>query len=169
MRYRVTGLILLVGLLTIMFVGCSRDVALRSPNSLPKPIRDALEQADKWELYSLDPDDSKDYPDGFHNFRILGTMTIQNGETRNRLFAALKQAIPSHNEAVAACFWPRHGIRVPHNNKNHDVVICFQCSQIQTYIDDQPAGNCEVNESPEPLLTDLLRHAGIPLPEPPNQ
>jgi hypothetical protein len=61
------------------------------------------------------------------------------------------------------CFNPRHGIRVTHDDQTIDFVICFECSQIQVWRDDQFLTTFIVGHSPEGVFNQALRDAGLTL------
>lgn len=61
-----------------------------------------------------------------------------------------------------ACFNPRHGIRVSHNTKRTDFVICFECLQVKVHGEGQ--GDFLVSDFPKAIFDKVLRDAGVPLP-----
>ena len=78
------------------------------------PAGAALRLAPKWELFSLDPevepDDAK--PETFHGWKVLGSVEVIDKATRQSLLDSLRASVAANPGVVAACFSPRHGIRV---------------------------------------------------------
>src|SRR3954471_16183202 len=110
----------LVGVVAFGNVGCS------SGAQIPADARAALEKADEWELYSLDPARQKDPPkDAFHGWKVLGHTTVKDADARKKLLGDLEKGAQDKHGTVAACFNPRHGIRVTAGDKTIDLVICF--------------------------------------------
>ena len=66
---------------------------------------------------------------------------------------------------VPACFRPRHGIHATRGQKVVDLLVCFECSQVEVYSggSDQPSLGLRTSGSPEPVFDKALRDAGIPL------
>ena len=61
---------------------------------------------------------------------------------------------------MAACFNPRHGIRVTRNEKEADFVICFECAQVEVFGENY--GRFLIANSAQPLFDSVLRISGIP-------
>src|SRR5437667_296107 len=91
---------------------------------IPAKVKAALKKADSWELYSLDPEQRKEPPKvAFHDWRVLGKTTVTDADTRKRLVAALEKGAKENDGTVAACFNPRHGIRIKSGDNTIDLVI----------------------------------------------
>jgi hypothetical protein len=60
--------------------------------------------------------------------RVLG-LTINDAETRHRLVSSFQRAVAENQGTIAACFNPRHGIRVTRKQKQVEFVICFECTE----------------------------------------
>jgi hypothetical protein len=127
---------------------------------LPEPAKSALEQAEELELISLDPRKpakGEDTTHTFHRRKILGTTRITDTETRRFLLAALNYGLREASEG-AECFEPRHCIRVKHQGKVIEVVICFACDLGAVYIDGKlgPDFQFVIDESPRTVFDGLL-------------
>jgi hypothetical protein len=152
----------------------SGDEMSERRNKLPDGVVDLLAAADHLELLSLDqwcpclrmePDD----PAGFHGWRILGRTTLRKASERHALLAALKQQLPETDRPphfVAMCFNPRHGIRATSPGGSVDLVVCFECYQLDVF----PEGPCAHvymtgrGPSAQPTFDKILRKARVRLP-----
>ena len=138
-------------------------------NRIPGNILTFLEQADRFELLSLQPwtaDSGRPEPENdFHRHRILGKVLVQDQETQKELIAALKKGTEENKTDEAKCFWPRHGIRATHKGKTVDLAVCFYCLQMEIYTSDDPARKEKLltSKSPEAVFDKVLQGAGIPL------
>jgi hypothetical protein len=133
---------------------------------IPADARAALEKAAEWELYSLDPSRFKDPPkDNFHGWKVLGMTTVKDADTRKALLAALDKGARDNDGTVAACFNPRHGIRVKAGDKTIDLVICFECFSASVFTGAERSGSFLTTASPQPALDRVLTAARVPLPK----
>lgn len=147
----------------------SLAIAIVSPgcsDSMPEEAKQALQNAESFEFYSLHPDRLKEETDNetFHNWKVLGKTTIEAEETRNTLINAMVKGVNASDGSVAGCFNPRHGIRVKHKGKTHDFVVCFECLQIQWFVDSEKQNGFLTTESPQRTFDKILKEADVPLP-----
>lgn len=138
-------------------------------NRLPTETKRILEQADDFVLYSLYPARIKEIEEQkkqvgkefFHDFMVLGKTEVGAREVRERLLNALFKGISESDGSIAMCFSPRHGIRAVLNGETVDLIICFECLQIETHA---AAGKSVLTSaSPEPVLDHVLKEAGVEL------
>ena len=130
-------------------------------NVIPATAATILEQADHFELLSLDPRPQWEPAEGdFHRYKVLGTAVINDAETRKKIVCAFKRAVAENQEIVAACFNPRHGIRVTRNEKQADFVICFECAHVQVF--GEVHRGFLITNSARGLFDSVLRSSGIP-------
>ena len=140
-------------------------------NKLPDKVKEALDKAESFDLYSLDPGRGKGdkvAEGGFHGYKVLGKTTVKDADTRKKLVAALEKGIADNKGEVAGCFNPRHGISVTYNGNTYDLVICFECSSGNVYAGDKNEGNFLVTHSPQPTFNKVLTDAKVPLPKEPE-
>ena len=162
-------ILLLVGIASAFagVPGCS------SGTRLPPDAMIALQEATALELLSLDPQQSQDpnrrdsltEADRLHDWIVLGSTTIQDSNTQATLVSRFAAGVAEHNGMVAACFNPRHAIRLLHDGKTHVFVICFECAQVEWYIDGQRTKGFLISTSPQSLFDEVLQKANIPLAE----
>src|SRR5205823_5455268 len=86
-------------------------------------------------VLSLDPDSTHAhwFNTKFNGFRVLGQTTITDSDGRRQVAAAVKHAVRDFNGELAACFNPRHGLRLADNAATYDFVICYECNQLRIY------------------------------------
>ncbi len=124
-----------------------------------------FEKAEALELYSLDPGEDFKEPDvkkGFYGWKILGKTTIKDAKTRKKIIDALYKALDESDGSAAKCFIPRHGVRATVDGKTADVVICFECRQMEFHIGGEMKTE-PTNDSAARVLNEVLTMAGVPL------
>jgi hypothetical protein len=152
--------------------GPLKENQLLPHNRIPEVVEHLFDKAETFELYSLDPDQrSKDGKpvapkDGFHGWRVLGKTTVKEPAERKRLADALRLGAEDNYGVAAACFIPRHGIRLKGDDKTVDLVICFQCLQVEVYVDGKREKGFLTSGDPQPTFDAVLKAAGIQLAKP---
>jgi hypothetical protein len=133
----------------------------------PSNELNALDDADRFELFSLDPSMTGWIPapgrSEFHNHAVLGSTDILDRATQMELRNALKAGIRESGGEEAACFDPRHGIRVTHGSAVTDFVICFECEQVEVWRDGARITTLPTTHSPQPIFDRVLQNAHVPL------
>lgn len=102
----------------------------------------------------------------FHEYPILGQLVMKENEKLRYVIQALDTAGQNWVGVVAACYSPRHGIRVKNEGKIHDLVICYECSIAALYVDGKNVGRIYFGTYPRYTATPypldgILRKAGI--------
>lgn len=83
-------------------------------------------------LYSLEPSrSSAAHKEDFYGYPVLAKGEIKDEKFVYLLKRSLKNALSS--DRGAACFNPRHGLRIADGDKVLDIVICFECSNIEAH------------------------------------
>lgn len=107
-------------MLLISLSGCSAKQLPKavSLNKLPSQASEALHNATTFELFSLEPSEGEKESNSsnFHGWNILGSHKITDLAVRNKI---LEAGIAENDGRVAACFAPRHGIRVKYKGEQH--------------------------------------------------
>ncbi len=132
-------------------------------NKLPADVQAILDKADTIELLSLEPAKGMEVKDGFHGYKILGKTTVKGADAR-KVVAAIHKGIKDSDGTAAACFMPRHGIRAKVDDKTVDLVICYQCLSMTSYLGDKE-GVALTTDAPGTLLNTILKDAKVPLPK----
>jgi hypothetical protein len=150
--------------------GPHRMAYLVAPNPVPEAADRALAKADGVELYSLDPDprQTKD-GGGFHGWKVLGKMEVKEAAARKELLGALRRSADENEVGPAMCFNPRHGLRLTAGGKTVDLVICFECFQVQVYEGTDKAKGFLITADPQPAFDRALTAAGVPLAGKPKE
>ena len=86
--------------------------------------------------------------------------------TRKKLVAAFEKGIEDSDGTIAACFNPRHAMRVTHNGKTPDFVICFECVQVYVFLGKEHMKTLLTTGSPQAAFDRVLKEAKVPLPKP---
>ena len=134
--------------------GCAKE------SKLPVAVLAALEKATELELYSLSGDEN--VQDGWHGTKVLGQTTVK-GDDAKKLTAVVVKSV-GEGELGARCFIPRHGVRVTHDGKTYDLVICFECRWVYVYTDkNEKPQIVTTSTSAQELLYQILTDAKVPL------
>ncbi len=142
--------------------------AADSTNKIPDSALTALENAEQFELLSLDPDYHGKHRlnEEFQGWRILGSITVKDAEVRNELVTALKKSAQESKGFIANCFNPRHGVRVSRDGKTNDFVICFECLHVEAFENGKNDTGFPISDSAqstESLFNRVLMKQKIPL------
>jgi hypothetical protein len=158
-------------LFALALVGCTTATSEPTWNGnlsekIPEPVRTALEQSPEFELVSLDPKHrDEDSPSEFYRRRVIGKTVVKDAATRNRLLGALDASVRAEKNMSAACFDPRHAIRVAHGGKEFYLAICFHCGHIYFFVDNRRENEnyFATDYSPLTVFDEALKAAGVPL------
>ncbi len=154
-------------LVSLIFVG-TVAIAEDASNSLLPEVAQSLETSSKITLFSLDPDiqPARLFAKKFHGYRVLGQTDVTDHISRERVAATITNAIRDFNGLVAACFNPRHGVRIiTPQGTTYDFVICFECNSVAIYEGEKSLPGVSITGTSKPL-DDLLRVAKIKLADP---
>jgi len=131
--------------------------------------RAVLAGAERLEVFSLNPEMThRPWSKTFHNHKILGKTVIDSTQDRRRIFLALNKGHAESTVIMGACFNPRHGLRASAHGRTADLLICFECLQVEAYLNGDDAGGFLTSATPQPVFDDLLRKAGVRLAKKPD-
>src|SRR3954470_21414867 len=88
-------------------LGFGALLAVAGCRSLPGDVAAVLENADKVEVFALDPLPAPDEPrlaPAFHGYRIIGKAEVKDAAERARIVALVEQGVRASDGTVAACF-----------------------------------------------------------------
>ncbi len=164
---------LLFSFVLFALVGCAKspkrlsDIDVSSVQ-LPDSLESVLNTSHATELLSLNPEHLAETPtDNFHRWEILGRAQL-DGESAIKIIHGLKAGVATEPGYAAACFNPRHGLRLSANKNTIDVVICFECAQIYVYENDVDAGTIGTSDIPLTLFNQMVTENELPMPPPAN-
>ncbi len=130
---------------------------------LPTAVATALEKAGELELYSLDGDLKQNGE--WHGAKVLGKTTVKGADAK-KVATGLAKGV-ADGDSGAKCFIPRHGVRVTHDKKTYDLVICFECHWVYVYTDaDDKPQRFATTGAAEKAINELLTAAKVPLAKP---
>jgi hypothetical protein len=160
---------LLLSLPLVLVIGLSAQIAGQK-NKIPDQARSILEKASQFDLFSIGDNPSfKNPANSFQGWPVLGKTTISDPDVRKRLIAALEKGVEENKGDTMKCFNPRHGIRVTHEGKTADFLICFECFQVMVYVSGEKEQRFLITDSPAPVFNQTLQNAKVPLAREPEK
>jgi TPR repeat protein len=150
-----------------MIAGCGVAPA---PPKLPEEVLKALDSPSSITLYSIQPRGGPDLPEwDFHGHHQNGHLELKPNQAKQAI-AALNDAISKGAAGIeSACLInPRHALRVISSGNTYDILICYECGQLELYKNDQPLPFSGSIGSKPDALNRLLQQSGIPLADDPN-
>jgi len=135
-------------------------------------LQSAIDLADEVILYSLAPEraDVISHPGEHHSpeylaklfngYIVLGQARIDDARERRALVDSLCQGLADSPREVELCFDPHHGLRIRKGSQNLDVVICFQCHQIQL---NGSSPFIPISRSPQGVFDSAVQKAHLPV------
>jgi hypothetical protein len=142
--------------------GPHRLTYLMIDNRIPEEILMVLDNAQEIELYSLDPKD-------IGKAKELGKTVIKNADVRKKLVAEFKSGVEDSIGLAALCFNPRHRLKAKYKDKVIDLVICFECLQVQYSLDGKETRTLLISSKPQALFDNILKDAGVELAPKPKE
>jgi hypothetical protein len=135
---------------------------------VPQIAKAALEQGTDLELLSLDygKDEVGNNVDSYVPRKILGIARLTDTDARKMVLAAFDRALREFDvqeDDAAECFYPRHGLRMQHDGKTFRFDICFECLQLEFYIDGKRQQTI-FHHSAQSLFNAVLSAANLSLP-----
>jgi len=133
-------------------------------DALPVHARAILEADTRLSLYALSPE--RPVPAGtreselLHSWRILDDASVRD-EERDEVLTLLYRGIALSDGSMARCFEPRHAIRAMHRGHTVDLLICFECAQLQVWMNDARLTTVPVNADIEPAFSRAFREQGL--------
>lgn len=87
-------------------------------------------------VYSLDSSKVLSVGQGFHQWRVVNTVSVKHTAIQNQIVTNVLAEIKNSERGIPpTCFKPRYGIRVTQGKKTLDLVICFECGHLYTFVD----------------------------------
>lgn len=137
-------------------------------NKLPDEAHAILEKADKYVLYSLRAEKPKAGDETLHDWPIIRKTTVKSAAVRKELLGELDKLVAQGGGS--RCFYPRHAIRASHDGKVVDLLICFECNNIEVYLGDAKPVLVEMggNQDVSPTTVEGIFDVILPKSDPPK-
>jgi hypothetical protein len=126
-------------------------------------------EAEKVELFSLERSSRRPGPNygrndagWFNGFRIVGMIELAHGADRITILEALQDSLNKAPRSPAACFFPEHGVRIVHDSKITDYVLCFHCMNYELYENGKELGGV-ISDSALNVFDEFLVARSVPL------
>jgi len=146
---------------------------------LPAALKQILNDADEFILFSLDPTPDFEHKskDTFKRYPVIGQTKIKAWSTRRQLTEELNNAIRAGDSLTvsngvvslsgpfASCFNPRHGIRARRSRETVELLICFECEQVQIDSSKEAERVLKLTKKPSRTFNAVLKSAGVALPK----
>ena len=149
--------------------------AQAQPKNPEKLLIATFDKADTFELFSLDPLPSRIKPkETFHNWKVLGSMSIRDIETRKKLITALLHSIEEAEDSKPGPeFTPKDGIRATTLFGTKvlvvDLVLSFDGTQGELYIGGKKDRTFTLTTEPQAVFDKVLTDEKVPLPPVPKK
>jgi hypothetical protein len=72
----------------------------------------------------------------FHGWVVVASAPPSNALAESTISRSFARIVKSHDDGVAACFEPRHGLTLTDGNASFDVLLCFECWRYVVYTSD---------------------------------
>jgi hypothetical protein len=152
-----------LALIVMLTAGCTGV----QDNRLPTEAEALLRGAASIELLALDP---LHLPAGatgeqLHGYAITGHATLNDTDKCQQIANLILRGIRESEGMSAACFNPRHGLRIEHEGKRLELVICFECLSLKAHGNTLGAGieqtSVLTSQSMEPEVTRIFTAAEL--------
>jgi TPR repeat protein len=143
--------------------------SIRRPN-LPSEVVAGLESDPAITLYSLQPWGGPDISEwDFRGHHMLGLLDLDKAQAQTAV-RALKDAVSAGNANLSSmCITnPRHALRFQADGHTFEILICYQCGQLELYRDEQWLPFYGMIGGKPDVLNGLLKAAKIPLADAPS-
>lgn len=110
----------------------------------------------------------------FHGYLILGQTKVAVTDQLKTVISTIDESGRHWTGGVAACFIPRHGIRVTKNGESHDLLICYECLSAILFRGSKQTGIIHFSTDPRLIprpayLNGALIRAKVKMPPPPHR
>lgn len=143
-------------------------------NELPKEVITALDTAPSVTLYSIQPWGGPDLPEwDFHGHHVLGKIELEQEKARQAAnefkdaAARMESAFFGGGVGSNCVITPRHALRVVSEGHTYDLLLCYQCRQLEVFRDGKEIKFIDGVKGSPLTLNGLLTTANIPLADTP--
>lgn len=111
--------------------------------------------------YSYDPEASTEDTRHFHGWTVFGRTDAESAGARDRIVGLVHRCVRIPPMGVAMCFSPRHGLSITKDGHVTDLVICFECRQMEVYVDGERAMGYSPSDWFAGSVTDFYEARGL--------
>jgi hypothetical protein len=91
-------------------------------------------------LFRIDPSASRrgapSQSPRFHDWVVVASAAPSDTNSEATISRSLAAIVSSHDDGVAACFDPHHGLTLTNGKESVDVLLCFECSRYIVFTPD---------------------------------
>lgn len=162
--------IFLIGLLSIIILGYSGVLMAQyyKRAKIPKAAWECLANPKEMVLFSVNPEPKltpRDNEVFLHGFKVIGSVSIENKEKQDIIEYEVKCLASTLFVVGSACFNPRHLVRVSNGKVTFDFLICYECSYMEVYFEEEKVAFIKISGSPS-IFNNLLTNTKVALQEP---
>lgn len=126
-----------------------------------------------WEADNMPLDETIPTGNQTRRWKILGEGQVDEGQV-GEVLHAMRAGIALFNNsdpddpgeiAVPSCFNPRHAIRIQTGAELFEILICFECLQIEVFNNGKRIGGHLTSAVPRAYFEQLVMDTGLPAPE----
>jgi hypothetical protein len=114
-------------------------------------VKAVLDQAEKFDLYVLDPKGAATPKEEFHKYTVKRKVSIEDEVSRRRLTKVLDDLM--HKPKSSRCFNPGFAIRATKMDQVVDLLICFDCGHIGIHLNGKDLGLTPMDADGEAIGT----------------
>lgn len=129
----------------------------------PSEVAVALKAPDKAILYSLEPLAKEAAPGErtLHGSKIIGQLNLDRNLEKT-VAAQFNAAVAPWDGTGAGCFNPRHALTVTSGGKTYDILLCYECGEIEIFRGKSMIADMRARGTGETLNAILAAHK-VPL------
>src|SRR5262249_15617824 len=120
-----------------------------------------LQKAERIEVFRLNPkplpDEAKDAKRAFHGYAMLAEGQAETAEHRKEIASFLGKTLHWNEFRKAACFNPRHGVRVVSGRQAVDFLLCFECYRVDVFDGEKLRSSFALSRPKDNPVEQLLR------------
>ena len=154
--------------LTALLLGAVAGCRGEGRTPLPPPVRPVLEGSRRLEVLALDPfrisaaDVAAGVVEQVHGYQVLARADVSDPALREEVLALVQGSIAAWAGGDAPCFNPRHGLRAERGGVVVELLLCFECSALQVYLDGRFTAGATTTGDAVGRLNEIWRAAGGP-------
>lgn len=136
------------------------------PKRLPAGIRDIIAQCDQATLISISTQSGltvNPRAEAFQAYPVLGKLLLDKPASHEIVITNLLADIDASGAGRSLCFNPRHGLSVRRGGEQVDLLICYECRNLQVIRSPHKWWIHGIDRHSKDEINKLLKEAGVPL------